>query len=293
MDLNKIDFENLMNIAINEAKVSLREGNSGFGAVIVKEGRIIVQTHDTDRTAGDPTAHAEMKAIRAASAKMGKNLKGCILVSTHEPCPMCSTAAFWGNIDEIAFGYSIKEALKKGRNRIDLTPQEIFKRGGRQIRIHENILYDKCSILYNKAVRENIELLRNSDEARLKLQANKICAMRLEWFNNGYRASMTATSSIIDDAYFLFLSKLGIADDEAPIVKRDETTIVIHSKNFCPTLEACQILNLDTRFVCRHLTEYPTNELIRQINPKLCFSRNYDKIRPHSTYCEEMISFEN
>ncbi len=103
---------------------------------------------------------------------------------------------------------------------------------------------------------------------------------------------MTVTSSIIDDAYNLFLRKLGITVNDAPIVKRGETKIVIHSKNFCPTLEACQILNLDTRCVCRLLTEYPTNELIRQLHPKLRFSRNYDKFRPHSTYCEEMISFE-
>ncbi len=91
MNLNRTDLETLMEIAIDEATVSLREGNSGFGAVIEYGGRIIVQTHDTDSTDGDPTAHAELKAIKAASAKFGKNLLGCLLVSTHEPCPMCST----------------------------------------------------------------------------------------------------------------------------------------------------------------------------------------------------------
>jgi tRNA(adenine34) deaminase len=287
------ELENLMSVAIDEAKNSLREGNSGFGALIVKESIIYAQTHDTDSTEGDPTAHAELKAIKAASAKLGKDLKGCLLVSSHEPCPMCSSAALWANIDEVAFGYSIEDALKQGRKRIDITLEEIYNRGNKVIKIHENILSDKCSVLYNKAVKEDIIILLNSDGASLKSQSDKICAKRLEWFNNNYKATMTATSSIIDDAYYLFLSKLGITADDAPITKRDEGKIVVHSKNFCPTLEACQILNMDTRFVCRHLTEDATNELIRQLHPKLRFSRNYDKIRSYSAYCEEMISFEN
>jgi hypothetical protein len=51
----------------------------------------------------------------------------------------------------------------------------------------------------------------------------------------------------------------------------------------------CKILNLDTRFVCRHLTEKPTTGLLRQIHPELRFTRNYKKLRPHPPYCEEMI----
>jgi tRNA(adenine34) deaminase len=284
------ELENLMNAAIDEAKNSLREGNSGFGALIVKDSIIIAQTHDTDSAEGDPTAHAELKAIKAASAKLGKDLKGCLLVSTHEPCPMCSSAALWANIDEVAFGYSIKDALKQGRKRIDITLEEIYHRGNRKIRIHNNILTDKCSILYNKAVRENINILRDSNENSLKAEAEKMCAKRIDWFNNKYKPEMASSSSTINDAYKLFLTKLGISPDDAPIVKKDDNNIVIHSINFCPTFEACQILNLDTRFVCQHYTEKATNELIRQLHPDLRFSRNYEKIRPYSEYCEEMIS---
>ena len=290
--MNNTELENLMNIAINEAKISLQEGNSGFGTVIVKDSVIIAQTHDTDSTDKDPTAHAELKAIKAASAELGKDLKGCLLISTHEPCPMCSSAALWANIDEVVFGYSIKDSLKQGRKRIDITLEEIYKRGNRKIRIHDNILSNKCSILYNKDVRDNVDLLRNSDEAGLKAEAEKICLKRIEWFKNKYKPEMSPGSSIMDDAYYLFLTKLGISPDDAPVVKKDDNNIVIHSKNFCPTLEACQILNLDTRFVCRNYTEKATNELIRQLHPSLSFSRNYNKIRPFSKYCEEMISFD-
>jgi hypothetical protein len=59
--------------------------------------------------------------------------------------------------------------------------------------------------------------------------------------------------------------------------------------NFCPTLEACRILELDTRNVCKKLNENSTGLLIRQLDNRLEFSRNYKKLRPYSEYCEEMI----
>jgi hypothetical protein len=65
---------------------------------------------------------------------------------------------------------------------------------------------------------------------------------------------------------------------------------MFHSMNFCPTLEACRILGLDTRHVCRKLNENATNILVKQIDTRLNFSRNYDKLRPYSEYCEEMIN---
>ena len=126
----------------------------------------------------------------------------------------------------------------------------------------------------------------------LKAEAEKICAKRIDWFQNKYKPEMTSNSSIIDDAYKLFLTKLSISPDDAQVIMKDDNNIVIHSINFCPTLEACQILNLDTRFVCRHYTEKATNELIRQLHLNLRFSRNYNNIRPYSEYCEEMISFD-
>jgi len=63
------NLENFMTIAIEEAKTSLKEGNSGFGAVIMKNNRLVSKAHDTDKTSHDPTAHAEITAIRLAAAK--------------------------------------------------------------------------------------------------------------------------------------------------------------------------------------------------------------------------------
>jgi len=271
----------------------LREGNNGFGAVIEKGGKIIAQAHDTDTTDGDPTSHAEIKAIRAASSRLGKSLRGCLLVSTHEPCPMCSAAALWAEIEGIGFGFSIKDAIKQGRRRIELPVRDMYSRGGKSVRIYENILEDQCSLLYNKAVRNDIEMLRNADGDVLKKLAHEKSADRLQWFKEHYSQTMTCSASPIDDAYQLFLARLGITAEEAPIVHRSENRIIIHSKNFCPTLEACRILNMDTKFVCRDLTEDPTTELIRQLHPRLRFYRNHEKLRPYSAYCEEMIVLED
>ena len=280
----------VMSIAIEEAKTSLKEGNSGFGAVIIKDGVLISNAHDTDKTSNDPTAHAEMNAIRLAAKKNNGDFSGCILVSTHEPCPMCSTAIVWSGIRNIAYGYSIQESLKQGRKRIDLSCKEVFHRSGASIEILSDIKKEDCALLYNDQIRKNIKQLRNADLKKLKQLSVDLLEKRLDWF---IKQNIDHVSNdCLDAAYRLFLKKLGIAAEEAPIVERDSNRIVIHSKNFCPTLEACKILDLDTRVICKNLSEKPTQGLLRQLNPNLIFKRNYNKIRPYAPYCEEMISVD-
>ncbi len=90
----------------------------------------------------------------------------------------------------------------------------------------------------------------------------------------------------------MLLAKLGISESEAPVVQRAEGRVVFHSRNFCPTLEACNILGLDTRRVCRLYGEEATDRLIRRLDPRLRFSRNYEMIRPRGEYCEELIELK-
>lgn len=82
---------------------------------------------------------------------------------------------------------------------------------------------------------------------------------------------------------------LGLGPREVPVVYEDERKIIWRSYNFCPVLEACKRLGIDTREVCRQTEEKPFQELISRISPNLKFSRNYEKIRPYEQYCEEMI----
>ncbi len=277
-----------MRIAIEEARASLREGNHGFGALIIMEDRVLARAHDTEETEADPTAHAEMSAIRKACAQAGRDLSACVLISTHEPCPMCAAAIVWAGIKRVVFGYGIPDALSQGRRRIGISCEEMFQRAGAEIVVQKGILNKECSFLYNREVRAEIKKLRGASDDRLLDLDKDRRARRIEW----YRAEsekITTADDPLEKAYGVLLGKFGIEKDQAPVARRSEREIVFHSKNFCPTLEACGILGLDTRRVCRLYTEGSTDALVKQVDPALKFSRNYEKIRPYSEYCEEII----
>jgi tRNA(adenine34) deaminase len=87
----------------------------------------------------------------------------------------------------------------------------------------------------------------------------------------------------------LFFSYMGLCPDDLPIVHEAEDEIVWHSKNPCPTLEACIRSGLDTRKVCRAIYERPTQRFLSRIDPQLRFLRDYEAIRPHGPYCRERI----
>jgi tRNA(adenine34) deaminase len=144
-----MDMDRFMLMAVEEARESLREGNCGFGAVVVRGDEVIARAHDAEKTEQDPTAHAEMRAIRMAAARLGRDLEGCAIISTHEPCPMCATAIVWSGISRLIFGFSIREAIQQGRRRIDLPCREIFERAGKAVTIVEGVMGPQCAVLYN------------------------------------------------------------------------------------------------------------------------------------------------
>jgi tRNA(adenine34) deaminase len=287
-----MNIEECMKIAVKEAETSLCEGNHGFGAVIVKNSRIIASAHDKEDTEYDPTSHAEMNAIREASRKLGKNLSGCILVSTHEPCPMCASAIVWAGIFEIAYGYSIHEALSNGRKRIIFPCSEVFSKSGANIKVSQGVLNQECSILYREDVRKEIENLRNIDDKGLDALNEDSIRRRTKWFQANRHHFHFITDDLLSSGYQLLLERFHIPASAAPVIKKTAQAIVFHSMNFCPTLEACKILGLDTRYICKRLNQTSTDCLLKQIDPRLNFSRNYDKLRPYSEYCEEMISIQ-
>ena len=86
-----------------------------FGAVIVKDGCIIAEAANTVTATNDPTAHAEVNAIRAACNALNTfSLRGCHLYTSCEPCPMCLSAAYWARISAIYFGCSANDAARAG-----------------------------------------------------------------------------------------------------------------------------------------------------------------------------------
>lgn len=99
------DFETAMRLALDEARAALAHEDVPVGAVILgKEGAVVASAQNQKEQLGDPTAHAEMLAIRAAAAVIGDwRLAGHTLVVTLEPCPMCAMAAVWARLDRIVF----------------------------------------------------------------------------------------------------------------------------------------------------------------------------------------------
>jgi tRNA(Arg) A34 adenosine deaminase TadA len=288
-----IENVDVMLLAVQEAELSLREGNYGFGAVIVRGDDIVAVAHDTENTDRDPTAHAEMTAIRKAAHRLGRDLSDCQIFATHEPCPMCSTAILSAGIETVVYGYSIEEAVQQGRKRIRLGCQELFERADKRVTICAGVAHERCAVLYNKAVRDQIDSLRNADQDGLGQMAAALAQKRLAWLKSNPQLQELQEAdggNILDTAYQALLRKLGIEPTEAPIIDRGPNHVSFASRNFCPTLEACRILGLDTRVVCRHLTEKPTDLFLRQVDPRLRFSRNYDHLRPYAAYCEETIS---
>lgn len=108
--------EEIMRNCIEEAKrgVVFNEGGP-FGAVIIRDGEIIAAAHNTVIKTNDPTAHAEVNAIRIASNKLGRfDLSDCILYTSAEPCPMCLSAIMWAGIKKIYYGCKAEDAENIG-----------------------------------------------------------------------------------------------------------------------------------------------------------------------------------
>ena len=94
-----------MAAAIAEARVAEREGDVPVGALVVRDGKILAQVENRTLKLQDPTAHAEVLAIRAAAAALGSwRLKGCTLYVTLEPCAMCAGAIVLARLDRVVFG---------------------------------------------------------------------------------------------------------------------------------------------------------------------------------------------
>lgn len=105
----------LMQRAINLSKESVLNGGGPFGAVIARNGEIIAEGSNNVTTQCDPTAHAEVSAIRKAAEKLGTfDLSGCQIYTSCEPCPMCLGAIYWAHLDKIYYANDRKDAAEIG-----------------------------------------------------------------------------------------------------------------------------------------------------------------------------------
>ena len=105
-----------MRRAIRLAEENAASGNGGpFGAVIVKDGKVVAEGSNTVTVDNDPTAHAEVNAIRRACAVLGTfDLSGCELYTSCEPCPMCLAACYWAHISRVYYAAGREDAADAG-----------------------------------------------------------------------------------------------------------------------------------------------------------------------------------
>ena len=132
--------------AIELSMISLKEDGGPFGCVIVKNNEIISEGFNEVTNKNDPTAHAEIVAIRNACKKLNTfNLKGTQMFTSCEPCPMCLSAIYWSHIDKIYYGNNRKDAAKIG--------------------FDDSYIYDELSLDLNK---RKIPLEQNKEKEAIK-----------------------------------------------------------------------------------------------------------------------------
>lgn len=108
--------EEIMKLGAEEAEYTMKHNIGGpFGAVVVKDGEVIAVASNSVLRDNDPTAHAEINAIRLACKNLGTyDLSGCELCATGSPCPMCLSAIMWANIKKVYVSGSAEDAAKIG-----------------------------------------------------------------------------------------------------------------------------------------------------------------------------------
>lgn len=142
---SNMEPEDCMQAAIAEAK------NSGtpYGAVIARDGEIVIRVGNTVEAGCDPTAHAEVNAIRKLTARLQTPFiePGYTLYTTCEPCPMCAAACAWVGISEIVYGVG-NDDFQEHPNLIDIRCEELVRRSPQKIAIRGGLLKAACKQLH-------------------------------------------------------------------------------------------------------------------------------------------------
>jgi tRNA(Arg) A34 adenosine deaminase TadA len=144
--MNRVKFtsedEKFMQQAIDLSIESVANGGGPFGAVIVRNGEVIATGTNRVTATCDPTAHAEVSAIRAACAKLKEfKLSGCTIYSSCEPCPMCLSALYWAGVERIFYGNTKSDA--------------------KAINFDDSFIYDQIALDYSKRSIPCINIMRD------------------------------------------------------------------------------------------------------------------------------------
>ena len=141
-----------MTRAIREARIGLRHKHGGpFGACVVRNGRVVAVAHNTVMRDSDPTAHAEINAIREACQRLHTHSLGdCELYATAEPCPMCLGAILWARIGKLHFGVSRSVAARHGFDDAAFHREFRCSPSKRKLPTQGNVLARECETLFDE-----------------------------------------------------------------------------------------------------------------------------------------------
>jgi len=147
---SSVDLERKAAIAAYTARSLRTASPRPFGASIVhtKSGKLLLRALNAVRQEFDPSAHAEVRAIRLATKRLKLlSLAGYTLYTTCEPCPMCMSAALWAGVDRVVYGATIEDA-NRHCNQIQIPATEVAKRSDMSCVVDGPILRDECYALF-------------------------------------------------------------------------------------------------------------------------------------------------
>ena len=155
------DHNHFMAIAIEEAKAGAAQGEQPFGAVVARDGELVVRSRSLKVSACDATAHSETLAIKYATQKLGRReLPDCTFYATCEPCPMCLGAILNGGIKTLVLGArnrELRQLAKVAFNFKDYTVERFAEMTGWDLKVIEGVRSSECVDLYATA---RVELTR-------------------------------------------------------------------------------------------------------------------------------------
>jgi guanine deaminase len=145
------NHEKFMRMAIDLSEYNVTQGQGGpFGAVIVKDGMVLARSANKVVPTNDPTAHAEVSAIRLACQELGTfSLAGCEIYTSCEPCPMCLGAIYWARIDKVYYANTKADAAAIG--------------------FDDHFIYEELDLPMEKRKLPMVQLMRNEALSTFKL----------------------------------------------------------------------------------------------------------------------------
>lgn len=132
--------EKFLREVIAMADASVSQGGGPFAALVVRDGEVIGRGSNRVTLDNDPTAHAEVQAIRDACRRSGGfSLKGCLLYVNCEPCPMCMAAAYWARLDGVVYAASAEDAARVGFDDVLIREELRLEPGERRLPMHQGL----------------------------------------------------------------------------------------------------------------------------------------------------------